>query len=343
VVITPSGGAVTIANTGIILTWAAGTYVAGNTYTASTTAPVYTSTELDAVKAAIDASPLQFDWLLLAGKHATASAANTIAGIISGYLTDWWSKFRFVSAFMDAGASVTSTTLTGFTTENKALLACYGDGDCVSSKPIVGFIQPVQPIYIPVTARAATALLSSSLNRYADGTLDGIASYDSTFGSPVTHDEELSPGMDDARFVTLRTFRGESPGRYFIARGKTRAPVTSDLSDWHTLRIACVAQTVIYLQQLAFVGRSWRTNADGTIDEGEASAAELKVQAALEEVLLKPLNAEGTRGHVSAVRYQIDRGVNINTTKSIATSWAIRTRGISEFVTTTGGFTVEAA
>ena len=340
VIVLPSGGAVTIANTGIALTAASGTYVAGDTYTATTAAPTFTSTQLDLSKAGIDASPFQFDWMLVAGKYADASTANTIAGVISGYLTDWWSKFRFVAAFMDAGADVAATTISSFTTENRALLGCYGDCDVVTRKPMVGWSQPLQPVYIPITGRAAKALLSSSLGRYADGIVDGIASYDTIFGSPVTHDEQLAEGMDEARFVTLRSYRGETPGRYFITRGKTRAPVTSDLSEWDSLRIACVAQTIISQKQRAFINKSWRTNPDGTVDEGEAAAAEAMIQAALEEVLLKPKNAEGTQGHVSAVRYQIDRGTNLNTTKTLSTSWAVRARGKSEFIETSGGFTL---
>lgn len=338
ILVLPVGGAVTIANTGIALTAPVGTYVAGDTYSATTTAPTFTSTQLDLCKTAIDATPLSWDWLALAGKYADAASANTIAGVIAGYLTDWFSKFKFVRAAMDAGAGSAASTLTGFTTEHRFLMACFGDADFLTSKSMVGWVQPLMPAAVVIAKRAAGALLSTHLGRVDDGPIVGIAAYDQTFGAGLTPDEGLAPGMDDGRFATLRTFRGDAPNRYFVTAGRTRAPITSDFKDWHIAGVACKTMQIIFEQQLSAVNRTWRTNADGTVDEGEASAFEQKVQSALEEALLKPTNAEGTPGHVSAVRYQIDRTNNLNTTKTLVTRWAVRSRASSEFIETSGGF-----
>ena len=101
-----------------------------------------------------------------------------------------------------------------------------------------------------------------------------------------------------------------------------------------------VACTTAHEKQVGFIGRTVRTNNDGTIDERDALALEAEVQAVLESRLLNPRNAEGTKGHVSAVAYTIDRTNNVNTTSTIIAEVAIRPLGYIDYITTTLGFAV---
>jgi hypothetical protein len=345
--LTPSGGALTIPNTGIVLTMAAGTYGyhAGNSYTFTTSSPDYTSTQLALCKTAIDAAGAgcQFDWVVLAGKHATASAANTIAGVLAGYLDSWETKFRFVRAMMDAGSTDTAANVAStVTTEDQRLMAVYGTADTAISNPQTGRSQPSVPALLHTAVRAASRPISEHLGRVATGSLAGVAGYSTEFGAGISHDEATAATpLDDSKFATLRTFQ-QLTG-YYITRANLRCPVGSDFRRWELGRVFDAGLKVVYQQQQAAVNRTFRTNADGTIYEADAAAFEAMVNAALKQTLLQPTNSEGTKGHVSAVSYTVDRTEVINLTNTLRAQLAIRPLGYSEYIATTASMQLQVA
>lgn len=341
----PVGGSVTLANTGIALTFAAGTYVVGHKYTIAPSAPTYTTTELGACKTAIDtaAAGCLFDWLAVAGKHASASAANTIAGLIDGYLDDWETKFRFVRAMMDAGSADTAANIIStFTQEGSRLMAVYGLADTTIMNPQLGRGAPAVPAVLHTAVRAATRPISEHMGRVASGSLDGIAGYSTEFGAAITHDETVATTpLDDSRIATLRTFQ-QLTG-YYITRARLRSAVTSDFTRWELGRVFDAALKVVYQQQQAAVNRSFRTNADGTIFETDAASFEAMVNKALKQTLLQPTNSEGTKGHVSDVSYRVDRSEQINLTSTLRAELAVRPLGYSEYIATTASMQLQAA
>lgn len=343
-ILTPGGGSVTLVSSGIALTFPSGSYVLGHQYSAAPTGPVYTSTELAAVKTAVDnaGASLQFDWVGLAGRHAAASTANTIAGVLDGYLDDWETKFRFVRAMMDAGADTAANVNTSVTQEGQRLMICYGLADTVIANPILGRGQPQLGTIAHAAIRAAARPISEHLGRVATGSLDGIAGYSNEFGAPVTHDQSVAAtDLDEARFCTVRSFQ-QLTG-YYLTRGRLRSPITSDFTRWEIGRVFDAALKVVYQQQQAAVNRSFRTNADGTIVEADAAAFEAKVNAALKQTLLQPVNSEGVKGHVSDVSYRIDRTEQINLTSTLRAQLAVRPLGYSEYVVTTASMALSAA
>jgi len=64
------------------------------------------------------------------------------------------------------------------------------------------------------------------------------------------------------------------------------------------------------------------------------------VREALNEQLLRPTNAEGVSGHVSALNYTIDRTNNVATTETLLSDVAIRPLGYAKFINTTLGYSL---
>lgn len=336
-ILTPAGGSYTIPNTGLNLTFAAGAYVAADVYTGVATAPVYTTTELSAAVTGINTSPFYWDFLVLSGVHATVAAAGTIAGALAGHLAAWHSKYKFVSALFDVASADTATNVaSGYTQTDRWLMPCYGYADTVSAVPIVGCSTPRHLTLTHAAVRATSELISTHLGRVASGTLSGIPGPTTDFPAPLSHDENEADLLDQLGITTIRSFYGLQG--YYLTGGRIKPPFGSDFGDWHKVRVFNTARRVTYQLQAGFQNRSFRTTSAGTIDKRDAGPAQQKVQDALNAVLIDQYNAEGVKGHVSAVRYTIDTTNNINLTKQLLTEVAIRPLGYSEFITTKMGF-----
>ena len=336
----PAGGSYSVPNTGIALTFAAGTYVAGETYSADTVNPIFTSTELATCATAISASDEEFDFIVLAGRIGTGAAAQTLAAALKTHLATFASEFRFVGAIMTAGDDNEATTKSAITNEDKHMLLCYGTADRNTAKPITGLITPKMPITVDVGVRASKCKLSEDLGRVASGNLSQIPAASITHGVPISHDEYRTENMDASGFTTLRSYPRLSG--YYITHGRIKCGISSDFKYWQYSRVMNKALNLVYEKQAAFQNSSVRTNSDGTIDERDAAAFEAKVQRALEILLLEPYNAEGTKGHVSAVSYTVDRENNVASSQTVQTELKIRPLAYAKWITSQAGFALNA-
>ena len=337
-IVIPVGGAYTIPNSGINLTFAAGTYVVDETYSCDCSEPTYTTAELATLVTAISASDDAFIGFILCGRHATAAAANTLAGALSTHLDTWESEFRYVGAMLSAVDDIVATTKTGYTTEDRRILPCYGTADRNSSVPVTGSNTLKRPILDEAAWKAGRELISTDLARVASGSLTGIAGPSVAHGVPISHDEYRNETMDASGFTTLRTWPRLSG--YYLTNGRIKSGLASDFKYWQYVRVMNVALDIVITQQTAFQNASVRTNSDGTIDTRDANAMEQIVQRALEGALTEPFNAEGTKGHVSAVSYTIDRTNNVASTFTLLSELAVQPLGYNKFITTQAGFKI---
>jgi hypothetical protein len=338
IITSPVGGNYTIANSGINITFAAGTYVAADTYyPAAVTAPIYTSTELSAAVTGINASPYYWDFFVLSGVHAAVATAVTISAALAGHIATWHSKYKFISAICDAASADSSSNVAaGYTTADRWIMPCYGYADTTSAVPIVGCSTPRHTTLTHAAVRATSELISTHLGRVASGALAGIPGPTTDFPAPLSYDENENDLLDQLGITTIRSFYG-LPG-YYLTGGRIKPSFGSDFTDWHKARVFNTARRVTYQLQAGFQNRSFRTNSDGTIDKRDAGPAQERVQKALEAVLINQYNAEGVKGHVSAVRYTIDTTNNINSTKQLLSEVAILPLGYAEFISTKMGF-----
>lgn len=337
--VVPVGGVFTVTRTGLVLTFAAGAGPAflerGDVFVATTTAPYYSSTEVgaafDALSAYLTTAPtFEVDAVVLAGRHPTAAAAATLFGVMASRLNALEQGFRFTAGILDAGSNDTranvKTALANVT--DPRMLVVYGDAVIASAKSFAGFGAPKVAALVPVAARAADSLPSTSLGRVASGPLTGVTA--------ITHDEYVTEELDAAKIATLRTYPG-LPG-YYVTDGRLKSAVGSDFRSWQYRRVMDLACRTVVAAQAQFTLAELLVNKDGTLQEKEARRIEEVVKDALRAVLVDPKNASGRRGHVSAFDYQVDRVANVVSTSFVRTSVAIQPLGYAERIVTDIGF-----
>jgi Protein of unknown function (DUF2586) len=329
----PSGGAFIIPTTGLTVTFTAGLgplfFEKGDRFEFDCTAPFYSTTNVADCFTALKASGLDFAFIVLVGKATLATDAATMFAALATQLAGLETIFKYARAMMDAGKEATPATITAFASAaNSRILVSYGDTDMASSKAFTGWGTPKLSALLPIAARAARSLISTRLGRFASGPLTGLVA--------ISHDEFKTEVMDQNKFATLRTFPGV-PG-FYITNGRMKSSSGSDFRLWMYGRIMDVACSTVYRAQLQFLNKGVRTTPKGTINDKDAASMESMVKAQLDAVLTEPLNAEGSKGHVSARNYKIDRLNNIQQTNILQATIAIRPLGYAEQIVATIGF-----
>lgn len=339
VITIPSGGTFDVPNSNLELTFVPGAgavfYEAGDRHSFDTTAPYPNATNLGDGFTAVLASLLSFDFIVLVGKPADASAGATIFAALATHLASLESNFRWVRAMMNAGVDATGDVITGYAASaNARVMVCYDDYDVASSKPFSGFGAPKQPLEVAYGARAAAVLISTDLGRFPDGPFLGSLE--------ISHDERVNEVLDQHKIATARTYIG-FPG-FYPTHGRLKSPAGSDFVYWQYGRVMDVACRTVYEAQQPFLNTGVRVNSDGTINDKDAKKIEEFVSDALKAALSDPKNAEGTQGHVSRTaeddgfRYSIDRTNNVQTSFTLIGTVAVRPLGYVKFLNTQIGF-----
>jgi hypothetical protein len=325
----PAGGTYAIANTGITVTFPAGTYIAAETYTFTATAPMWNSSDLAAGFVVLSADNVQdWDYIVCSGRQATGSAAATLAAALQTQLTTLANAFRYMAGMIDGGDEATSAILTAFasTVANRVLVA-YRSAVLASPKAFPGFGSPKVRLVNAFAQKAHAALISTDLARVKSGPIPGCAS--------IEHNEQLTEVMDAAKISTARTIPNLQG--FFLTNGNLKSAVGSDFKFWQHRRVMDVACTAIYAKQAQWYNAGIRTNADGTVFESDAAAIELDIRTTLDALLLQPKNAEGKDGHVSDYRYTINRTTNFQQTGIMLSDFAcLPLKAIKYFNSTLG-------
>lgn len=328
----PAGGTYVLPNTGLTLTFVVGagpiffegtSTTTGDRHDFDCAEPRVTAANVTAGITALLADTFVPSFIHLAGTFDTAANAALSAAALSTGTTNCFNAFRYVRAIMDGGDDVSATTISGMSAiSGTRVMYGYRRTDLLSQKPIAGMGFRRCSVACVLAAYAADALISTHLGRVASGAVQGIPGPSTEFGVPVTHDEYLSETMDVEGFATLRTWIGR-PG-YYITRGRIKAPPGSDYQRWEYGRVMDTASTVTHRVLQTYINSSVRTKADGTIAEEDARKVEAAVNSQLSIALLEPLNAEGTKGHVSAASFSVDRTNNILQSNTLQGQVAIR-------------------
>ncbi len=333
----PSGGTYVVPSTGLTLTFVPGAgptfFEKGDHHSFDSTAAMWNASDLANGVTALLADSSKWNFLCLAGKHATAAAANTIFAALDTHLTSFANQFRYVRAMMDGGKEGDAATITAFTNTSRRILVAYNDSEVASAKPMAGWSNPQRPSVNEMAVRASSQLVSTDLARYKSGPLTGVTA--------ILYDEFKKATMDDQKFSTLRTFQGVEG--FFICNARFKSPAGSDFEFWQHGRVMDEACRVLYESQLKFLSAGVRVNADGTIDERDAVRIEKEVQADLDAVLLEPRNAEGFNGHVTALVYTISRTAEVLKSRNLVSELAIRPLGYPKLVTTAVGYATAVA
>jgi hypothetical protein len=332
----PAGGTYLIPNTNVTMTFVPGAgpsfFAVGDKHTWTSTEPGYVTADLDAAGDVFRLLANQWRFIGLSGMAPTAAGAATLAGGLGAELASEQTLFRYARGFMDAAGDTTSNTITAFAAvEDRRLALAYGRCVRTTLKPFAGWGTPKRAVVGEFMARAAREQISTHLGRVATGALSGVRY--------ISHDEFHNSVMDAAKFSTLRTWPGRAG--FYITRGNLRSPPGSDFKYTHNGFVMDVACSTVASALSEFANKSFRVTSTGTMDPKDAKDIEAAVLRQLRAQLTEPLNAEGKRGHVSALNFTVDLTNNVLLTGQVNTEVAIRPLGYGEYFTTQIGFAAD--
>lgn len=180
-----------------------------------------------------------------------------------------------------------------------------------------------------MTGREALVPIQEDLGYVGRGPLPLILASDITNGKyGIYHDEQAKPGLDAARFSTLRTFRG-LPG-FYITNGRTFATPGSDFTYLQFRRVIDQAATLLDIIAKQFINYQVRVNPDGTISAIDAGGIEDKCSTFL---------YAGLKDNVVALSVKVDRTINVTATSKLKITASIRPFGYTKFIDLVVGFT----
>lgn len=333
----PSGGTFLIPNSGVTLTFAAGTYVGitgtQDTYTLTTEPAKATPTDLGVAGTALAAlTTLKFPLWFHAQTNLTGVLGAAFFTALAGQATSLATQYRFIRAFCDLGSGDTTSLL--ITSANgvadKRTGGSYGYVLLASTMPFEGFSVRKCDVNSALAPRIAGNLISTDTARTASGNITGVLK--------IYHDAFQDPTVDAAQVTTMRTWPNQ-PG-FWPTQGYLKSPPGSDFQKIQYGRIMDAACTAVYNAVFPFILEGFRTLADGTIDPLDAADIESAGRNALNDVLKRPNNARGRPGHISAFSFNVDRTINLNTSGQLKTKTAIRPLGYPSTIINELGFSL---
>lgn len=312
---------------------ATGAYVAGSSYVNTSVSAHYASADLTTAFVGVDATGVPaFDYFVFAGEALTAVAAGTLFSAIVTKLNSYVTTLdRYYRAIMGAGEGTAALALTTFNAlVGERVAVMYGKFRTAPSVSVVGRGLPLMPALNAAAMRAAGNVISTDLAQTAGATSVGPL----PGASGLTADEYRNPqGLDDKKIGTLRTAANDIG--IFLGNVWLKSADGSDFKYWQHGRIMDEACKVVSQQHFQLSSSSVVTKADGTgqIAEFSAQGIEKKVQRALDNRIgsalrgIGPNAVDGTTGHVSDQKYQVDRTNNVLSTDTLISTVALVPRG----------------
>lgn len=325
----------TIPQTGITLNFAAGTLVAGEYYTFSTTEPLWATGGVQACLNALQAS--QYAVTGWGSMHVVGACSGANASTIQGYVNTLATGKIFTRAIVSARDAAIPTAWGGAgETEAAWMTAVLADFAAVSAKrlcvtaghynmpspiPNNGVVYRLRrPLSWSLAARQVQIPPQRHAGRVKDGSLQEIVidpTNDPSDGF-VYHDERLNPGFDGARFAAART-RIKKKG-FFLANPKLMSDTGSVftlLPLGNVMDIACGIVNEIGTED---INEDIRLNKNGTIFENEALAIEQRMRQALNDNMV-------AKNMLSSVTVAVDRSNNVQSTSEVNVAVTIYARG----------------
>lgn len=316
----PSGGTFAVPNTGLTLTFAS-TFGAGDSYTFSSVASSYTTTDVQNAFAALLASGQPFGFVHLVGTAANVTASATMASTLETLAVNAAStNFVFTHAIMECAADTDANILTAFaSTVCTRVMVCAGFETVTSSIPGSGVL--TRSVGFSASAREALVPEQNDLGRVADGPLPGVTS--------LSRNESITPGLDAANFTTARTFPGLKG--FFITNGHMFENPGSDFGPSQNRRVMDLACATVYPATLRYLNDTLRVNSNGTITNAQATSIENQVNSALASAVIAP-------GAAVSSSVVIDRTNNVLSTKNMNETVRVLPFGYARTIAVNIGF-----
>jgi len=337
-------GTYEVPGTNVTFTFSVGTVVKGDTYSFAATGPTWTGTDLTACFDALKARP-QLSWRLI---HVVGTMSAADAGTVDTAVQSWPTDpvFRYVGARVVCDAR-------GFDGDTEAdwmaaLITDFGTFSSVDGRVAVG----AGPTRIASAISGYRILRCASWHAVKKFMLRTIHTdiselvpitglTDITGFTTVYHDEQVLQGLDEARFITIRSVPGRTG--YFITNPNTMAIEGSDFSLMQYGFVGDVGAATYRDFFLTALNQPVRVDNDGHILEKDAQALEAGANAAVRSALVSP-------GHVSPSTMtqkfagsipgptSVARDDNILSTKTLTVNGFIIPLGYTKFINVTFGF-----
>lgn len=331
-----------IANTGITLNFAAGTFVAGDVFRFSTTAPAWNTAGVQAAINALQASAYaNTGW---GSMHLVGVCSGANSSTIEAMLDTLATGYVFTRLFLSARDAIAPTKWGGAgETEATWVAAIQADFAAASNKreccgagywniptayptAVAGAPRYRRSMTWAAAARQVTVPPQRHIGRVRDGALAQIVvdpTNDPQDGF-VYHDERINPGLDyivtgtGGRFMSTRTRIGK-PG-VFVTNPTTLAPLGSDFYILPFGQVIDIACSIIHQVGQDDINADVRLNTNGTIYENDALA--------IERNMMNAINNNMTAFQmISGVTVALDRTINVQATKSVSVTVTITGRG----------------
>jgi hypothetical protein len=314
-----------IPNSGITLHFAAGTLVAGDTASFYTIAPLWAIADIAACFAALSASTQEWSFAHVVG---TATESDSLA--VDGYMANLAIAYRYAFAITEArdvapdGSETEAQWITSIETAYapfSSVRVGVAAGMALLRSPLTQQLNRRNAAWT-IATRAVSAAVHVDLARTLDGKLVNTSFPDPTLlpiDTDVYHDERVTPGLDAARFMTLRTYIGK--GGVFVKNGNLMAPNGSDFTLVQYRRVmdlACRTTYAFFLDQLSNNVRLDKVT--GYILEKDAATLQKDGSLQLKTVLVDA-------AHASNAYCVIARNDNLSSTKTLHTTVRVQPLG----------------
>jgi hypothetical protein len=322
----PTSGVYPIPDTNVTLTWTYSTgvaFAAGDKWTATATAPGYSTTDLATAMTALLADPRTWFLCHAVGTPVDLAGARSLFAALATHMATAAAQFRYARALMDApegtdAALIANTTGFGDLGDTRVVV---GGGYANVISPISGR-SPKRSVAWEAAARASAVPPSQDVGAVEDGPVPGVVA--------LVRDERATPALHDARFATMRTHVGRQG--FYLTRGVVMAPAGSDYGLLTNCRVMDIASATARDRALRFLNARVPTNADGTIQEGSGKAIEAYIEAGLRSELTE-------RGDAVDVSVEVDRAVNILSSGLLKVRVRVRPFGYASSIEVELGFT----
>lgn len=342
-VLIPTTGVIAIPNTGVTVTFGAGTHVVGDYFRVRSAPPLWSTGGLETALAAI----------------VTAINAGNDVDLV-----------HIVGAIdATSQAVIESWGDTQKTAGNDLLILCetrdQAEGESVStwktaikgvspglqglSSDIMGvgvsFVQAKSALHGGLYWRRSVAYLAGPRlakiplredpSRVQTGPVEGLRT-DRLVG-PVHHDLRDHSDLDDARLFGVQSLVGRRGDFFFTSRSFALA--TSDFNELQRIRVMNAACAAARTALASYVGDDveLKTDGSGAIAEAEAKGIEAEIRGVIAAAVLNEPN-----NHVTAITVTVDRTNNIGTSRTLRVAIAVVPRGSVKTVSASISYSLAA-
>lgn len=333
----PSSGAIDIADTGLTVTWGAGTFVAGEIFVCRTSAPIASNSNITAALNSLSTVAGEYDFALLA-----QPVESTIAALVKTWGVAREAAGEYTFGVAGVRDQVPGETVTVWASAINTDLAAVDSGrylTLVSTHERVSLYDRTEPTprrsLAPLyAARLASIPAGQHPGRVKTGAIRGLAS---TVLS-LAQDQATYTSLDSHRMAGAQSVQGQPRGRFYFT-SRTMAAATSDFSEVQRVRVICVAARAALAAISEYVGDDVTVRTDGTgrIDPVVAASLDAEVSAALRRAVVDEPNNFAT-----AATARVSRTTNLVSTGALTFALSVVPKGYANAVTATLSFSLSA-